>query len=183
MMALTVVSVLWIKILEPNAGILNTFLRSIGLDNLAKTWLGDANYSLYVIVFVGTWVCTGNMMIIFLASLSSIDPAIHEAATLDGASEFKRIIHITIPMIKRPIYTVIMLQIISAFKTFDLFWIMTKGGPGRSSEVLTTMLYREVVNYREYGMACALSVIILIIIGSISILYIRRSKLGQQVIE
>ncbi len=183
MLSVTVVSVLFVKILDPNTGLLNELLRAIGLDSLAHAWLSDPRYAMASLIFVSTWQYCGFTMILFLAAMAAIPPSVHEAATLDGVSEWRRFFSITLPIIKRPTFVVIMLQIMFAFKTFDIFWVMTRGGPGTTTEVLATYLYRTAFNFTDYGKACAIAVVMLVLITTISLIYVKKSRLGEQVIE
>jgi len=183
MLPVTVVAVLFAKFFEPNYGLFNALLRSIGLERFTQNWLGDPKTALGSIIAVSVWQYSGFTMLLLLAAMESIDPAVHEAATIDGINERQRIFYITLPCIKRPLFVVVMLQIIFSFKTFDIFWIMTGGGPALKTEVLTTMLYRTAFSYGKYGLASAISVVMILIISLISLYYLKKSKLGEQVVE
>lgn len=181
MLSVSVVSILFIQILEPNYGILNKLLETIGLEELTGTWLSNPDRAMGVVVAASTWQYSGFTMLLFLAAMEGIDPSIHEAATLDGISEMKRIFHITLPLIKRTIFVVIMLQIIFSMKSFDIFWVMTAGGPGDVTETMTTILYRNAMNFGKYGYASAISVFMMVVVSIMSIFYLKASHLGEQV--
>lgn len=183
MLSTSVVSIMFVNLLEPNFGLVNSLLRAVGLDSWAMSWLSDPKTALPAVIAVSMWHYSGFCMLLFLAAMEGIDPAIHEAATLDGVSEWDRIVHITLPIIKRSIFVVIMLQIIFSLKSFDTVQIMTKGGPGTATETLTTYLFRTAMNHSKYGLASAVSVVMIIIISIVTIFYMRKTQLGDQVVE
>lgn len=180
MLSITVVSTLFAKIYEPNYGVLNSVLSFLNLDFLRNSWLGDPDMVLGSIIFASVWQYCGFTMILFLVAFEGISVDIQEAATLEGVTESQRIRYITLPCVKRIIYVVIMLQMIFSFKSFDSIWVMTKGGPGTASEILGTLLYKTAFNYQDFGYASALAVVMTLIIGAISLIYMRFSNLGGQ---
>jgi ABC-type sugar transport system permease subunit len=176
MVPITVVGALWVRILEPNFGLLNSALRGVGLDGLAKAWLGDPSIALWVLIGVTIWQYCGFPMIVLLAAMESIPEDIHEAATLDGASESQRLRHITLPLIRPVLLGIAVLQTIFALKVFDLVWVMTRGGPGQSTDVLGTFLFDEAFFKRRYGYAAAVAVAMFVIIFVITYVYQRLSR-------
>lgn len=183
MLSITVVGMLFKQILEPNNGLLNTLLRSIGLESWAMSWLTNPGTALWVVLAVVTWQYAGTTMLLFLAAMASIPNEIHEAATLDGVNEISRFFKITLPMIKRPALVVVMLQIIFGFKSYDVFAVLTKGGPGTSTQVLSLLVTQTAFKNGQYGLACAIAVIMIAIVSIVSVFYIRQSKLGNQNVE
>jgi ABC-type sugar transport system permease subunit len=173
MVPITVVGALWVRILEPNFGLLNTFLRNVGLEALAKSWLGDINIALFVLIGVTIWQYSGFPMIVLLAGVENISEEIHEAATLDGVSEWNRLRFITLPLIKPVLISISVLQVIFSLKVFDLVWVMTRGGPGQSTDVLGTFLFDEAFFKRQYGYASAVAVALFVIIFTITYIYQR----------
>jgi ABC-type sugar transport system permease subunit len=173
MVPITVVGALWVRILEPNFGLLNTFLRGIGLEALAKSWLGDVNLALFVLIGVTIWQYSGFPMVVLLAGIENISEEIQEAATLDGVSEWQRLAYVTLPLIRPVLISISVLQIIFSLKVFDLVWVMTRGGPGQSTDVLGTFLFDEAFFKRKYGYASAVAVAMFVIILSITYIYQR----------
>jgi ABC-type sugar transport system permease subunit len=173
MVPITVVGALWVRILEPNFGMLNTFLRGVGLEALAASWLGDANVALAVLIGVTIWQYSGFPMIVLLAAVENISEEIHEAATLDGVTEWQRLSHITLPLIRPVLISISVLQVIFSLKVFDLVWVMTRGGPGQSTDVLGTFLFDEAFFKRKYGYASAVAVAMFVIIFTITYIYQR----------
>ena len=177
MLPMTVTGALWARIYENNFGLLNTLLRTIGLDALASPWLGTVNLSLWAIVAVSIWQFSGFPMIVLLAAIENISQEIHEAATLDGVNEWQRLRFLIVPLIRPVLISISMLQLIFSLKVFDLVWIMTKGGPGESSTVLGTYLYKEAFELHEYGYASAVAVVMFIVIFAITYAYQRVVKI------
>ncbi|GAE28073.1 binding-protein-dependent transport systems inner membrane component [Halalkalibacter wakoensis JCM 9140] len=180
MLVTAALGILFAQIYEPSHGILNTFLGSIGLESLQQLWLGDSNITLYSIIAVAIWQLSGWTMILYLAAIEGIDNQVHDAATIDGVTEWQRMFHIIAPMVKRITYMIILLQIIASLKTFDLIWVMTKGGPFYASEVLGTILYRTAFEQQQFGYASAVAVLMTIIVMSITLIYLKYSKLSEQ---
>lgn len=179
MISMTVVGVLFGKIFEPAFGILNSMFGYLGLESLQLAWLGDPDIALYSIIGVTIWQYSGFTMLLFLAGIEGISPEIHDAATIDGVSGFRRIVNIILPMVKRVLYMVIMLQIIFSFKVFDIVWVMTRGGPGSSSDILGTFLYKTAFRNEQFGYASSISVAMTITIFIVAIIYLSISKLGK----
>jgi ABC-type sugar transport system permease subunit len=176
MLPMTVTGALWARIYENNYGLLNTLLRTIGLDSLASPWLGDINLALWAIVAVSIWQFSGFPMIVLLAAIENISQDIHEAATLDGVNEWQRLRFLILPLIRPVLFSISMLQLIFSLKVFDLVWIMTKGGPGESSTVLGTYLYRKAFELHSYGYASAVAVVMFVAIFAITYAYQRLIK-------
>ena len=176
MLPMTVVAALWARIYEPNFGLLNTALKSIGLGFLAQPWLGSLDLSLPAIIAVCIWQYAGFPMIVLLAAIEGVPEDLHEAAQLDGASTFQRIRSIVIPMIAPVLISISVIQIIFSLKVFDLVWVMTKGGPAESSAVLGTYLYRRAFEQQEYGYASAVAVSMFAVIFTVTYAYYRMTK-------
>lgn len=176
MLSMTVVGALWGRIYEFNFGLLNTFLRGIGLEMLALPWLADVRYSLWAIIIVTIWQYAGFPMIVLLAAIETIPQELHDAATIDGANEGQRIWHLTLPLIRPVLASISMLQVVFSLKVFDVIWVMTKGGPSESSAVLGTYLYRQGFELREFGYASAVAVVMFVIIFALTYFYQRLVK-------
>jgi multiple sugar transport system permease protein len=136
-----VTAILWQLIYDPNLGVLNRMLTSLGLPGLTEQWLGNPGTVLPAITVVSLWQSLGLYMLIFFAGLQGIDPTLYEAARIDGANAWQRLIRITVPNLRTITGLVITLNIINGMKTFDLIFVMTQGGPHHASDVLGTYLY------------------------------------------
>lgn len=163
-MSLIVVTLIFQRILEPNAGLLNTFLRSVGLDSLAHPWLADPATALPAVIFVSVWKNVGFSLVILLAGLQGLPNEVIEAAKCDGANRWELTSRIVAPLMKPIIAITVVLSVIGGLKVFDLIFIMTRGGPSYATEVFATMLYREAFDLNEMGVASALGVIMVLVI-------------------
>lgn len=155
------VSLMWVFIYNPNWGVLSTIIRGIGFENFNLDWLGNKNSAMYAVSFVNAWVSAGESMIIFAAGISSIPSELQEAASIDGATSWKRLIYITIPLLKETFRMYFILLITGALKAFNLIFVMTQGGPNGATEVPTMMVYFNGFKFYNYGYASAVAVSIL----------------------
>jgi len=152
-----IAGMIWTFIYEPRLGILNLLLRFLGQDQLATAWLAKPKTALMAVIIAAAWQHTGLCMIIYLAGLKGVRIDLVEAAKIDGCNSRQLYWNIILPQLKNSTIIVVSLTIINSLKSFDVVYIMTKGGPFRASEVLTTLMYREAFwNYRMgYGSAVA----------------------------
>ncbi|SFM22390.1 raffinose/stachyose/melibiose transport system permease protein [Paenibacillus sp. 1_12] len=150
-------------IYEPNFGLLNHILHFIGLSSWTHSWLSDPATSLNSIAVVYIFANTGFYMLIYYTSLLNMDQEIFEAAKIDGAGVVKQFFHIIFPILIGTHITLMILGIIFALKVFDLVWIMTEGGPGGVTELISTYLFRESLLKYKTGYSSAVSVVLLLI--------------------
>ncbi|MCI9590200.1 MAG: sugar ABC transporter permease [Lachnospiraceae bacterium] len=169
-MAPVVLTTIFRLILDTNIGALNNLLRSIGLNKLAVSWLGDPKYALFSIICVNIYNWMGFSMMTYYAGLMSVDGQVYESAKLDGAGFLKTLFFITIPMLKGTTASLLLLGIIGSLKTFDIVFLLTGGGPGRSTEFLTTFLYRKAFDEYNSGQAASIGMIVLIIALVLSVI-------------
>lgn len=158
----TVIGQLWLKIYQPNYGMLSYLLDTIGLGNLKQPWLASPKTALACTFFVIVWQYVGYHMLLLYSAIKSIPPTIYDAAKVDGASSGQLARHITIPLIKPMLKVCTTFAIIGSIKTFDLIYILTKGGPIHSTEVPTTIMYRVLITENNYGMGSAMAVFIIL---------------------
>jgi raffinose/stachyose/melibiose transport system permease protein len=164
---LVVAGIIWGWIYNPIFGLANWTLKKIGLGKLAGAWLADPDTALASLNVVGAWTFFGFCVVIYLAAMQSIDPAFHEAADVDGATWWQRFRLVTVPMLKSTTVFLCLYASIEAMRFFDLIWVTTNGGPGFSTEVLTTHVYKTLFLVGDFGYASALSVVLLGIVLSI----------------
>lgn len=157
-----VIGQLWMKIYNPDYGLLNSFLRSIGLESMAKTWLADPNTALGASFVPTLWQYVGYHMLLMYAAIKSIPTDIYEAAKLDGASGIKMAFKITIPLIKPMLKVCVTFSVIGALKIFDLVYVLTNGGPNHASEVPSTLLVNNIFVRSMYGYGSAIAIFIII---------------------
>ncbi|MCI8977711.1 MAG: sugar ABC transporter permease [Lachnospiraceae bacterium] len=171
----TVIGLLWYFILMPT-GVLNTVLRSVGLDSLVRSWLVDRNTAMTTIILVNTWCGIGFHMTVSYAAISGIPEDIIEAGKLEGASGLKKIRYIIIPMIWESIISSIVVIITAVLKTFDLVYVMTEGGPNGLTDVPSTLLYKEAFRYNDFGKASVIGVYIFLLSIVFTVISLRITK-------
>ena len=170
------VAFVWTFMYDPNIGVINNLLSAVGLESLAKSWLGDRNIAIYSLAFVQFWAHTGQMLIIFVAGLHAIPKELYEAAEIEGANKWQTFKSITWPLLAPSATIVVAYTTIQSFKAFDLVIAMTGGGPSYATEILSTFLYHEAfINFR-FGYASAAAVIFMIIIAIVTVLQFRLLK-------
>jgi ABC-type sugar transport system permease subunit len=184
--SLVVTGVLWQLIYEPNFGTLNEVLRSVGLGALVHPWLADPHTVLPALIVVSLWQSLGLFTLIYLAGLQGVDPTLYEAASIDGASGRQQFFNVTVPMLRTVTAVVIILNLINGFKTFDMIYVMTGGGPNRASEVLGTYLYGLAFGSTAgavpaLGYATAISMVIFVLCLAATLIQLRISRRAADV--
>lgn len=151
-------------LMHPTRGTINVALSALGIDG--PGWLTDPGWALYSIVFVDIWKGIGLATVIFIAGLASIGQEYYEAARIDGATRRQMFFRVTVPLVKPATVTVVTLSLIGGLRSFDLIWAMTRGGPGFSSDVLASVIYKQ---YQAgfYGLSTAGNVILFLLIALI----------------
>ncbi|WP_019636991.1 carbohydrate ABC transporter permease [Paenibacillus fonticola] len=155
------VGMMWTFIYDPSMGILNELLRAVGLESWTRQWLSDPKTAMWAISIVTSWQFVGYTMILFIAAIQNISADIFEAARIDGATGWKIIKHITIPLVKPITQVNTILISIGSLKFFDLIFVMTGGGPANRTQVIASYLYYRSFNSFEYGYGDAMAVILL----------------------
>ncbi len=167
------VAVVWGFILQPD-GPLNSLLGVLHLPGAHTTFLADRPLNTIVMLVASTWQGVGVNALLFVVGLQSIPREPLEAARLDGASGWRMFRYMTWPLL-RPLATVVIgLAIVASLKTFDIVWVMTAGGPGRSSETLAVTMYRDTFVATQYGLGSAVAVILTVVAALASVMYLRR---------
>lgn len=164
--SITVVGVLFKSILA-NRGLLNNALTLTGMERFATDWLGSYGTALGSVILVETWMWAGFNMFIFISGLQAIPSDYYESATLDGASAFEKFRHITLPLIVPSLTVVVTLSVAGGLKVFDIIYVITNGGPGFDTQVLSTYTYQS-FSLGFLGESTAGSVILAIIVVLIS---------------
>lgn len=162
-MSTVVIGQLWLKIYNPEYGILNVALRSIGLDSLAKVWLGDRSTALISVFIPILWQYTGYHMILMYAGIKSVPPELREAALIDGATEWQINRKIIIPMIKPVLRVCVIISITGSLKVFDLIYILTSGGPAHATEVPSTLMVSMMFLRNRYGFGSAIAIFLILL--------------------
>lgn len=172
-LATVAVAVIWGWIYDPTFGAVNTVLTAVGLGGLAMPWLGDQTTALPSLFATWTWIQYGFSMVVLLAGLNAIDEVYYDAAKVDGAGRWQQFRHITVPFLAGPLATVVLVTSIGAFQLFDLVFVMTRGGPGTSTEVLDLYMLENAIRYNRVGYGAAVAVALTILVWLFSILYLR----------
>ena len=157
-----VVGLMWRMILHTELGIMNYLLKILSINRV--NWLGDSDIAFWTIVFVDIWHQVSFMTILLLAGLAALPREPYEAARMDGASGLRCLIYITSPLMRPVIIVALLLRLIFAVKTFDIIYIMTKGGPGIATDLVSYFIYRSAFFSLDIGRASALSVGLLVIV-------------------
>ncbi|WP_229596716.1 carbohydrate ABC transporter permease [Rossellomorea vietnamensis] len=180
--SMVVVGIAW-KWVYADKGILNYILESLGLINEPVNWLTSTSTSIFAVMVVTVWKGLGYYMVIYLAGLQSISDDLYEAADIDGASKWKQIWHITIPLLMPSIMIVTIMSSISAMKVFEEIYVMTGGGPLNSSKTLVFYIYEEAFDKLQMGYASAAGVVLFIITLIFSVINIKFMSKKESAIK
>lgn len=164
------------QIFDFQFGYINEFLRMIGLGAFEQNWLGDQDVALYAIILINIFQWTGSSMIMYYMAMLAIEREVFEAANIDGAGFWRTLWSVVFPNLKGTTFTLTILGVIGGLKTFDIVWISTQGGPGNSTEVISTYLFRKSMLHQEVGYASAVAVILLAIALGITYFQMRVQK-------
>jgi len=155
------IAMMFSMIYQNEMGLLNTFLRNVGLGALARPWLGDQKTAIFAAIFPEIWQYIGFIMVIMLAALMNIPSDILEYAELDGLSGVRKVINIYIPLTWEVIQVCIVLGVTGALKSFEHIYVLTTGGPIHASEIWGTYMYKTVFKSMQFGYGSTISIIIL----------------------
>jgi multiple sugar transport system permease protein len=161
-----VVALIWRMFLHPELGIVNYLLSLIHLGPV--NWLGDVRIAFWTVVLVDIWHQVSFMIILLLAGLSALPREPYEAARMEGASTIQAFFYVTLPLMRPVIAVTLLIRLIFAVKTFDLVFIMTRGGPGTSTDLISYFIYRSAFFGLNIGQASAISVLLLVIVLSLT---------------
>jgi len=165
------VALLWMWMLDGNAGIAGTLLRALGAPRVAL--LGDPAWALPALAVVGVWKLTGYAMIVFLAGLQGVPRSLLEAAALDGAGAWNRFRHVTMPLLAPTAAFVATTSLVTSFQAFDVVRIMTQGGPARATELFVYAIYEQIFLNLSVGRASALTVVFFVLLLAVAALQLR----------
>jgi multiple sugar transport system permease protein len=157
-----VVALIWRMFLHPELGIVNYLLGLVGIAKV--NWLGDPVIAFWTVVLTDIWHQVSFMIVLLLAGLSALPKEPYEAARMDGASTLQSFIHVTLPLMRPVIIVTLLIRLIFAVKTFDLVYVMTRGGPGTATDLISYFIYRSAFFGLNIGQASAISVLLLVIV-------------------
>jgi raffinose/stachyose/melibiose transport system permease protein len=177
---IAVAGIVWSWILAPRDGALNEVLRAVGLDSLAQNWLGDPDLALWSVMAVMLWIQVGYPVVIFMAGMQRVDPSLHEAAELDGASWWGRFFHVTVPQIRPEIFVVLLTCTIAALKVFAPIYVLTRGGPGGSTNVPSYYSFQNFFEKTQVGYGAAIATVLTVLILILTTVFLRVQNRGER---
>jgi len=166
--SLVAVAVVWNMLFSPDNGPINQFLHTIGIAN-APGWTSSSDWALPAVIITSVWRDMGYYMVLYLAGLQAIPAELYEAAEVDGASAWQRFWNVTIPSLRPTTFFVVVMLTVSSFKVFDLIVVMTNGGPGRSTPVLSQLIYQEGIGEGKFGYSSAISLVLFLIVLTVTV--------------
>jgi multiple sugar transport system permease protein len=172
--SVSVIAIIWLWILDTNSGLLNNYLVNLGFDPIP--WLTKMPFAWVSIVAATIWWTIGFNMIIFINALNEVPGELYEAASIDGAGSWHKFIHITLPSIRPIMIFVIITSTIASFNVYGQPYLMTRGGPGDSTEVLLMGIVEQAFELRDLGSASAMAIMMSLLMIVISIVQFRLSK-------
>ncbi|GIF51412.1 carbohydrate ABC transporter membrane protein 1 (CUT1 family) [Asanoa ferruginea] len=176
---LVAAGIMWSWLLS-STGLANELLSAVGLDSITRAWLGDFDTALPAVGVIGAWVLVGLCTLLLLAGMSKIDPALYEAARLDGAGPVREFRSITLPSLRQEIGVCVTVTVIAALASFDIVYISTQGGPGNSTMVPGLEIYYLAFSEREVGMASALAVALVLLVLAVVLPIQRLTRDGSR---
>lgn len=180
LVSLAVVGVIWANIYDPFFGLLNTALVEIGLGSWTQGWLSDPSLVLFSVNVASSWQGFGLYMLLFIAGLQDIDPALYDAAEVDGANGWQKLIHVTLPGLREVMTFVMSLAMINGLKGFATVFVMTNGGPFYQSELITTYIYRLAFQSQQHGLAAVLCILLSLFAITITVAFNRwRARMAR----
>ncbi|MCY8716522.1 sugar ABC transporter permease [Bacillus spizizenii] len=178
--SMTVIALLFDFIYNPETGLLNQLLQAVGLDQLTRAWLGEDSTAMLSVIFVSQWQSVGYIAMLYIVSIQKIPDELYEASRLDGAGKIQQFFHITVPQTKEMSFVAVVMTLTGAFTVFNEPYILTGGGPGNASEVLSTFLYKSAFTKDMMGYASAIATVVLIITLALSLMQMKFFKTGKE---
>lgn len=172
--SLAVTGLFWRLLYQPD-GAVNMTLGAAGLGSLEKQWLADPSTALYAVLIAAVWRQCGYIMVLYLAGLKGLDPALEEAAAMDGANVWQRFWHVVMPQLRGVNSVVFAVTVIDSLRTFDIVWSMTRGGPYNSTQLLSTYMYQTSFTVVDLGYGSAIAVVIFLLAIFFIIGYLART--------
>jgi N-acetylglucosamine transport system permease protein len=178
LLSLPIIALLWQFVYHPNDGLLNGLLRGVGLDGLARTWLGDPHLALWAVMAVLIWSSVGFYMVLFAAAMGSIPTEIIEAATLDGAGRLVTLWRIVLPLLRDTVQVAFVYLGVLALDGFAVVQVMTvgPGGPDDATEVIGLGLYRNAFTFSRFGYAAAMGVALFFLTLTLAVVAMRSGR-------
>lgn len=173
LISMTVIGILFSFIYNPEVGLLNSFLRLIGLEEWTRGWLGDPDTAIYATIMVSQWQSIGYTVMLYVLAVQKVPGELYEAATIDGAGKIRTFFNITVPQVKEMTFVLLIYTVTGSFLVFSEVYVLTGGGPSNSSQVFSTYLYQKAFVDNEPGFASSIANVIL---GITLIFYFLQNK-------
>jgi raffinose/stachyose/melibiose transport system permease protein len=173
LLPIVLVGIVWSWLLAPDNGAVNALLSAVGLDSLAHDWLGDPKTALIAVMVVMVWIQIGFPLVILMSGLQRIDPALYEAAEIDGATWWRRFWHITIPQLRPETFVCLLWCTIASLKVFAPIYVLTKGGPGGATNVPSYYSYQNFFDKTDVGYGSAISTVLTLVIVALTVVFLR----------
>ncbi|WP_245640200.1 carbohydrate ABC transporter permease [Paenibacillus dakarensis] len=175
--SMVAVAIIWNWLLSNN-GVVNYIFMSLGIIDTKVGWLSSSSTALYVLMFITTWKGLGYYMMLYLAGLQAIPEELYDAAKIDGASRFKVIMRITVPLLKPYVFFCSLISLMSAIRVFDEMFVLTEGGPGNSTLTSSLYIYQQGIEQFKFGYASTLGLLVSVVIGILSIFVFKFNQKG-----
>lgn len=163
LLSTVVIGQLWVKMYNPDYGVVNSALRMLGLDSWCRTWLGEKETVMWAVFIPIIWQYVGYHMLLMYAGIKSINADLREAACIDGANYVQTCRYILIPLLKPVLRVCLIFGVTGAFKSFDMIYVLTNGGPAHASEVPSTLMFTNIFLKNKYGSGSAVAIFIIVI--------------------
>lgn len=174
--ALIIVGQIWVFILDPSIGLINSVLKAIGLESLSQQWIGGLVLTPYSAAVVQAWIYSGFMMVILLTGIKMIPEEIFESGIIDGATRFQQVAYITTPLLKESFKIIVVFMLTGCLRVFETVYILTNGGPNHYSETIVSFMYNTTFISHKYGYGMAIAVVEFILAAALSVIFLTATR-------
>lgn len=180
-LSILIIGLVFTSILNPKMGLLNEGLRAVGLDSLTQQWLTNPKIAFWSVMAVDIWRGTGYIMTMLIVGILAIPEVYYEASSIDGANGWKKFLHITLPMLRQTMAVTIVLNVLYGLKVFDMVYALTNGGPGHTTEVMYTAVFKQFSQglYAEGTTISSVMFIFMVVIGFFMIKILTKDEVQE----
>jgi raffinose/stachyose/melibiose transport system permease protein len=179
LISITIVGLLFSFIYNPQFGLLNKLLTVVGLSEFTNGWLGDSSTAFYAVIAMGQWIGTGYIAMLFIVAIQKVPQELYEAAQIDGANKIQSFFQVTVPQVKETTFVAVIFTLSQSMLVFADVYVLTQGGPGNSSQVLSTYLYDTAFVDNEMGYASTIANIIFAISVGFYVMQTKIFRTGE----
>lgn len=173
--SLVAIAVVWMALFNPDRGPINSLLMSIGIANPPR-WAASQTWAMPTIIGLTVWKGMGYYMIVYLAALQGVSRDLYEAASLDGANRWQQFLHITWPGVTPTTFYILMMLMVTTFKSYDTMYITTQGGPGEATKVLAYHIYNMAFVSSRFGYASSVAMVLFVIVILVTLIQFKCEK-------